>query len=137
MLRRGVAATASHASCAPMNGQRRSSASAARTRSTLRTRGAVAHEADAPGFAGHDAEAGADFDAVFFEQALAQRRVVGAGGNVDAVQRVQRMLRNVAEADVSSPARRRWCICAWRAMRCFEAFLEHDARAPRAARRSC
>ena len=51
-----------------------------------------AHQADAPDLAGQGAEAGADLDAVFVEQARAHRGFVDAVGHVDRVELRQAML---------------------------------------------
>ena len=51
--------------------------------------GAMAHQADAPGFAGHGTKPGADLDAILLEQAAPDASIVGPGRDMDAIERVQ------------------------------------------------
>jgi len=94
--------------------------------------GAVAHEADAPGFAGHDAEAGADFDAVVFESRLRIAASSAPLGMLNAIQRVERAPGNVSDAHRLEAGPQALVHCAWRAMR-FRAPPRARCRAPRAA----
>src|SRR5689334_12288881 len=61
-------------------------------------RGAVPHQANPPGFAGHHSEARADFYPVILQQAPPDLGIIRAAGNVDAVESEQALFRHIADA---------------------------------------
>lgn len=60
----------------------------------------MAHQTDAPGLARHDTEPRADFNAIFLQQPLPRAGIFRPIRDPDAVQRMQRTRRNVADSDL-------------------------------------